>query len=119
MNKLIRILPLAVAIIATSALTGCDTAGEQNFGWTPGETLAIAGPSEITAGETGSYFVRAYTIEQDYTWNVDGGTLTTRRDGEYADVTIDEPGAYTLTVSNGDYEGSRTINVVEPEDDEE
>ncbi len=113
-------MPLLAAVVFTIVLAGCGTSGEQNFGWEPGNTLAIAGgPSELVAGETESYYVRGFTINKNYTWNLDGGTLETRRDGEYVDVTIDTPGTYTLTVSNGEQEGSRTLNVVEPEEDED
>lgn len=118
MNRINQHVAVLIAVVAMLGLVGCDTAGEQNFGWRPGDSLDISGPAEIEAGVTASYYVRAFTIDKSYSWNLDGGTLETRREGEFADVTIDTPGTYTLTVSNGEYDGSRTINVVEPEDEE-
>lgn len=63
------------------------------------------------------YYVQAFTLNQDYSWSVSGPgnpTGTVRRDGEYYDVTFNERGTYTVTVSDGTYSGTREVTVDEP-----
>lgn len=63
------------------------------------------------------YYVQAFTLTQNYTWSVEGPgnpAGAVRRDGEFYDVTFNERGTYTITVNDGTYSGTRTVNVDTP-----
>lgn len=116
-------LPLLLALVVAVSLIGCDMS-EQNFDYQPGNSLAIAGPTEVEVGSTEEYHVRAFTIEKDYTWTVNGGEPdNVRRDGEFIDVSFLESGTYTIEVTatgGGDpeYTGTLEVTASEPEEDE-
>lgn len=114
-NPLYLLLALVVAI----SLSACDF-GEQNFDFESGNSLAIAGAAEVTVPDTTDYYVRAFTINKDYSWTVSGGSgielLEVRRDGEFIDVGFTETGTYTIEVNDGEYSGTLEVTVVEPEE---
>lgn len=95
----------------TALLVACDPDGEQNFEFEPGTELLISGPATINTLSTSSYYVNGYTIDYDYEWSLDGpdGDLEVTREGEYASVTANEPGTYTLTVTRNGVSGTKTI----------
>ena len=115
-------LLLLLAALAVASLTACDQS-EQNIDFGPGSSLTINGPSAAFApGGSATFQVRAFTINKDYDWSVDGpGEVSTnvRQEGEYLDATFDEPGTYTVSVTGtgeGDeYTGSTTIVVSYPD----
>ncbi len=98
-------------IVGFGTIISACTDPEESFNWNPGENLRISGSSEISTLTTASYYVQGFTIAEDYNWSLTGpsGEVTVRRDGEFADVFVEAPGTYTLTVSNGTYNGSMTI----------
>lgn len=114
---------LLVAVLAVS-LAACDTTGEQNISWEPGDSRSIEapdgtrspGPYQVVVPDTSSFFVQAFTAEQDYEWTLDGEPIpeeNIRRQGEYVDLTFPEAGTYTLTVDDGEYTGEITIEAEE------
>lgn len=99
-----KVLPLVMALVVGLFLTACDQSS-QNIDIAPGNSLTVLGPGSVTipnydSTTTGEYMIRAFTIEQDYSWSVDGATLDgTRRDGEVAMVSTSTPGSFTVSVS--------------------
>lgn len=107
------LLVLGIAVL-TLGTTGCDNF-EDNLDFEAGDSLRISGPATATTGQTRAYYVEAFTIAQNYTWNVsNGATGSVRREGEFYDVTFPSPGTYTVTVNNGTYSGTRTVTVSNP-----
>lgn len=119
MKSLNRILAHAVlALVLGIGLTACDQS-EQNFDFEPGTDLTVVGPSSVTlpnydSTATGEYYIRAFTIERDYTWEIRGAATdySPRREGEYADVTFSQVGTgdvtVTTTIEGQQYSGTAT-----------
>lgn len=112
-------LRLLLVLLMAASLSACDF-GEQNFDFESGNSLAISGDTEVVVPDTTDYFVRAFTINKDYSWTVSGGSgaelLEVRRDGEFIDVGFTETGTYTIEVNDGEYTGTLEVTVVEPEE---
>ena len=119
MNMTVRtILRLALLLAVAGTLSACDDSS-QNIGWEPGDSLAIIGPAEeVAVPGTYEYYVQAFTIDKDYTWSVNGPvepSYEVRREGEFVDVTYEEPGTYTIDItdqSDDGYQGSLEVNAV-------
>ena len=123
MNMTFRtILRLALLLAVAGTLSACDDSS-QNIGWEPGDSLAIIGKTEIALPDPdadlpaeSSYYVQAFTIEKDYTWDVEGPgspDYSVRREGEYADVTFPEEGNYIISIDDGvEYDGEVEVSVV-------
>jgi len=110
------LLPLLLAFVMAVSLTACDMA-EQNFDSQPGNTLDIEGTTEVVVPDTVDYFVRAFTINKEYAWTVNGSEpMNVRRDGEYIDVAFTETGTYTIEVDDGEYTGTLEVEAVPPEE---
>ncbi len=110
-------LTLLLALLVVVSLSACDF-GEQNFDFEAGNSLDIEGATEVTIPDTTDYFVRAFTIEKDYSWTVSGSAqmVDVRRAGEFIDVGFTEPGTYTIEVDDGEYTGTLEVTAVEPEE---
>lgn len=112
-----KVLLLLVGLATT--LVACDLS-EQNYDYRPGDSLAIVGPTGVEVGTTAEYYVRAFTIEKDYTWTVNGEAPdNVRRDGEFIDVSFPAAGVYTIevtTTGGGDpgYTGTLEVTAAEP-----
>lgn len=113
---------LFLVLVLGVSLTACDQ-GSQNFSFEQGSNLTVVGPGTLTLSEgsaSGEYYVRAFTIKQDYEWSVSGSAQITqvRRDGEYVDVSFSEPGSYevtvTTTIDGQQYTGTQTTEVSAP-----
>lgn len=115
MNTLSRRLLIAFGAVALSVgLVACDNF-DDNLDFVPGDSLTVVGPGTATTAQTRSYYVQAFTINNSYSWSVSNGASgSVRRDGEFFDVTFPGPGTYTVTVDNGQYSGTRTVNVTAP-----
>jgi hypothetical protein len=109
--NLYRLL-FCLAIVAIT-LSSCDTDGEETMSWKPGSGLHIVGPGEIVIGEEDDYqyYVDGFTIDETYTWTLDGTPITPIREGEFVVLEFDTEGEHLLEVSNGTLEGSMTIVV--------
>ncbi|MGM0705034.1 MAG: fasciclin domain-containing protein [Bacteroidota bacterium] len=110
------ILRLALLLVVAGTLSACDDSS-QNIGWEPGEDLAIIGPAEeVAVPGTYEYYVQAFTIEKNYTWDVEGPVepdYDVRREGEFVDVTYEEAGTYTININDGEeYDGSLEVSAV-------
>lgn len=105
---------LTVLLISTLlAVTSCEIDGEENIEWRPGDSLIIQGSPEVEAGiEDEPYYVEGFTIDKSYTWTVNGNAAEVGREGEFVYVDFPAEGEYTITVSNGDYEGTLTVTAV-------
>lgn len=84
--------------------TACD-GEEENISFQPGDNLLISGTDEFLTYEEESFFVRGFTIDETYTWGIEGDGVATvtpveGRDGEFVSVMAEDVGTYTLTVSN-------------------
>lgn len=113
-----------VTVLLAVTLTSCDL-GSQNIEFKAGSSLTVNGPSSVTLSESTSkasaeYFVRAFTIKQDYSWSASGSAevVNVRRDGEYVDVEFSEPGTYevtvTTTIDGEEYTGTKATSVSAP-----
>lgn len=117
MNMTFRtIFRLALLLAVAGTLSACDDSS-QNIGWEPGESLAIIGPAEeVAVPGTYEYYVQAFTIDKNYTWSVNGPvepSYEVRREGEFVDVTYEEPGTYTINIDDGvEYDGSLEVSAV-------
>jgi hypothetical protein len=100
-------------LMLCSFVMACDDEGEESMSWKPGSGLHIVGPGEVVAGEESEYYVDAFTIKENYTWTLDGATITPERSGEFVMLTFDAPGDHTLTVTNGKLTGTMEIAVGE------
>lgn len=116
-------VPRFAAFLLFSALvvglTACDY-GQQNYDFVPGDSLTIVGETQVEVPDTAEYYVRAFTINKDYTWTVNGNPPdSTWRQGEYIAVYYDEPGTYTINVQSsgqGDnYAGSLEVEALPPD----
>jgi len=110
------ILQLALLLMVAGTLTACDDSS-QNIGWEPGDELAIIGPAEqVAVPGTYEYYVQAFTTEKSYTWDVTGPVdpeYNVRRDGEFVDVTYEEPGTYIIDIDDGvEYDGTLNVEAV-------
>lgn len=119
MRLLCRTFSFLLVVALVGGLAACDFS-EQNYDYEPGNSLAIEGATEVVVPDTAEYYVRAFTIEKDYTWTVNGGPVDSeqvRRDGEFIDVYFTEAGTYTIEVDNGEHTGTLEVTAVAPEEE--
>lgn len=112
-----------MAFLAVLSLAACDTVGEQNVDWRPGDALGVVGPITESGGEydgqlgTAYFYVQAHNREQTYNWSVSPKAASSEvlRDGLYYKVEFDTPGSYTITVSTTidgkKYSGEATASI--------
>lgn len=119
-----------ITCLVAVGFASCDISGEESFGFEQGDSLAIVGlgapgadpvviPQDTTTADTTditsvtvSYYIKAFTIDKDYTWTVSGEGAqrdSVYRQGEYFDVTFNQMGEYTVEVDDGEYQGSITF----------
>ena len=108
MKTLVNKYIALAAIIMVIILSAC-TDPEETMSWKPGTGLHIVGPGEVAIGDETEYYVDGFTIDEDYTWTLDGNQITPVRDGLAVMVEFDAASSHTLTVSNGKLEGSMDI----------
>lgn len=113
-----------LACLVAVSITACDQSS-QNLEFEDGSNLTVTGDSLVLpkydSTGTAEYMVRAFTVEQDYEWSVDGATLDgTRRDGEVAVVSTDDPDAefsvtVTTTIDGEEYSGTGSFGTIYPD----
>lgn len=115
-TKLLSLLTVCLIVIGLSA---CDVSGEQNYDFEVGETLSIEGPAEVVIPEgetsvTESYYSKAFTINKDYKWTVEGTGVqdSVYRKGEFIDITFNKPGTTTIKVDDGEYKGTLKVEAI-------
>ena len=112
--KEMKTLKIAFALIGFLTCMGaCVDEGEEIANWKAGDSLLISGPGAAANQDTVSYYVQGFTVDKTYTWTLNNDAVTPIRQGEYVEVIFDQPGEYTLKVSDGSYEGTKIINVAE------
>lgn len=106
-------LHLLLALLVVGSLSACDF-GDQNFDYESGSTLDVEGTAEVVVPDTTDYYVRAFTINKEYSWSVSGAAeiVEVRRSGEYVDVRFPQTGTYTIEVSDGEYTGTLEVEAV-------
>ncbi len=112
---------LCLTAVILVGFAACDYS-EQNYDMVPGDSLTIVGESEVTVPDTAEYYVRAFTIDKNYDWSVNGNSPdSTWRDGEFIAVYYTDPGTYTITVESsgqGDnYAGTLEVEALPPDSD--
>lgn len=106
MKMLRSYVALLVAGVLAVTVTACDQS-EQNFELQEGDQLEVLGPGGVVipnydSSATSTYTVRAFTVEQDYSWSVEGtGDGEVQNQGEeYVVNSPDQLGeSYTVTVT--------------------
>jgi len=106
MKMLRSYVVLLVAGVLAVTVTACDQS-EQNFELQEGDQLEILGPGGVVipnydSSATSTYTVRAFTVDQDYSWSVEGtGDGEVQNQGEeYVVNSPDQLGeSYTVTVT--------------------
>jgi hypothetical protein len=101
---------MTFAAIALIILSAC-TDPEETMSWKPGKGLHIVGPAELATDEEAEYYVDGFTVNEDYTWTLDGNPITPIRDGLMVTLDFNDAATHTLKVSNGKLEGSLEIVV--------
>lgn len=102
---------LGVFILSASFLfVSCD-AEEENIDWRAGDSLIIQGSAAVVAGTEGEpYYVEGFTVEEEYNWTLNGSAIEPDSEGQFIYVNFPTAGTYTITVSNGIYDGELTVN---------
>lgn len=98
-------------VILMATLAGCDDE-EENLTYKPGNQLFVRGASTVYAGaESVRYYVENEILDRNYTWTISGdATFEEDPDNEaFIYVTFPNPGTYEILVSNGETEGSVTV----------
>lgn len=115
---------MVLAFVLAVSLSACDMSS-QNIEYTSGSNLTVSGPESLALPDTvssvtGEYYVRAFTINQDYSWSVSGSAeiIEVRRQGEFVDVEFSETGSFdvtvTTTIDGEEYSGTQTTGVAAP-----
>lgn len=105
---------MLLVVVMAGALSACDMA-EQNYDAEPGNSLDIEGSTEVIVPDTTEYFVRAFTIDKQYEWSLNGTgaeIVQTRREGEFVDLGFTQKGTYSLGIDDGEYTGTLDIQAV-------
>lgn len=116
--------PLVLVLFVGFSLTACDQSS-QNIEYTSGSSLTVSGPASLTlpgdgSGIAGVYQVRAFTIDQEYSWSVSPSpeSTTRQRQGENLEVTFSQAGTYevtvTTTIDGEEYSGTTVTEVSAP-----
>lgn len=100
-------------VLISFVISSCETDGEETMSWKPGTGLHIVGPDELEIDEEGEYYVDGFTIDETYTWTLDGTPVTPVRDGEFVILQFDAADDHVLTVTNGTYSGKLDISVLD------
>jgi hypothetical protein len=115
MKKINNIFLIALFSVAFT-FVACDNEEEQ-ISFTPGSNLLISGSDNFLTYESGTFNVEGFTIDETYSWSVTGdGTATVQevpgREGEFVSVLAEDPGTYTISVSNdNNLEGSLSFTI--------
>ena len=116
-----KLIPLLTVCLIVVGLVACDVSGEQNYDFEVGNSLSIEGATEVAIPEgetsvTESYYSKAFTINKDYKWTVEGAGVrdSVYRKGEFIDITFNKPTGddtltTTITVDDGEYKGTLEV----------
>lgn len=85
---------------------------EESYDWVPAGDLHILGSGSVPVLNEASYRVDGFTTENDYTWTLNGDPVDVDREGEFVNISLDEPGEYQLAVSNGRLDDTLTITAL-------
>ena len=106
-----KIFNILGAFLLLSFFAACE-GEEEYYDWTPAGTLHIIGSGSVPVLSEASYRVDGFTTENDYTWTLNGNPIEPVRLGEFANITLPEPGEYQLAVSNGRLDDTLTITAL-------
>ena len=105
----IKPIKLALVLLCTVAfMAACVDEGEEIVDWKAGNSLLIAGnivsgssATTEASSEPARFYVIGYTVDKTYNWTLNESPVEATRGGEYANVVFEQPGEYTLQVSDG------------------
>lgn len=102
-------ITLVCLVSALCLFSACD-AEEENIDWRAGDTLIVQGSAAVAVGtEAQPYYVEGFTVDKEYSWAVNGNSVTPSRGGEFITVDFPTAGTYNITVTDGVYEGLRIV----------
>jgi|GEM_PF-2984265 len=104
-----NILSALLMLVAGVFLTACNDDDVESMKWRPGTNLHIIGSDAAEVGEPESYYVDGFTVNESYEWRLNNTVIAPERGGEFVTLRLPAAGAYTLTVTNGRYTGTKTI----------
>ena len=103
-----KLLNIALALLLMASLWACE-GEEEPYDWEPAGTLHIIGDDIVPIGASQGYRVDGFTIDNSYTWTLNGNAVEPTREGERVSISLPAPGDYELVVSNGTLEGKLTV----------
>lgn len=103
-----RIFSTIGALSLLTIFAACE-GEEESYDWVPAGDLHILGGDSIPVLSGASYRVDGFTVNNDYSWTLNGDPINPVREGEFVELTLDEPGEYQLAVSNGRLDDTLTI----------
>ena len=106
-----KIFWAAGALLLGIGLLACE-GEEESYNWVPAGNLHIIGSESIPVLSGTSYRVDGFTVNNDYTWTLNGDPVTPDRKGEFVNINLTEPGEYRLAVSNGTLDDTITITAL-------
>ena len=106
-----KIFWAAGALLLGIGLLACE-GEEESYDWVPAGNLHIIGSESVPVLSGASYRVDGFTVENDYTWTLNGNPVTPNRKGEFVNINLTEPGEYRLAVSNGRLDDTLTISAL-------
>lgn len=109
MKKSFKHISVVFSALAFMFVAMQCTEPEETMSWRAGNGLHILGSTEVAAGSSASYYVDGFTVDEEYTWTLNGNPVTPTRGGEFVSVMFPAAGDYTLKVSNGKLEGELKI----------
>ena len=99
------------ALALLSVLVACE-GEEESYGWRPGGTLHVLGDESVPVLTTASYRVDGFTVDESYTWTLNGNAVDPVRQGEFVEIMLPAPGEYELSVTNGSLSGTTTVTAL-------
>lgn len=107
----IKLFNIALSLSFMVALFACQNE-EESFDWVPGNSLHILGSDEVPYGSAQSFRVDGFTIDENYTWTLNGNPVEPTRQGEFVSIDFPAPGDYMLMVSDGNLSDTLSVTAL-------
>ena len=106
-----KIFSVAGALLLGIGLLACE-GEEESYDWVPAGNLHIIGSESVPVLSGATYRVDGFTVNNEYSWTLNGNPVTPDRQGEFVNLNLPEPGEYRLAVSNGTLDDTLTITAL-------